>query len=66
MVNQGNETRITRRIIAEDADWTLQTVPYLRQLSLNAIVSNWDAFPYINELPSEKERTFIMNRFEIS
>ena len=31
MVNHGTSERLTRRIIAEDNEWTLQTVPYLRQ-----------------------------------
>ena len=66
MVNHGSEQRLTRRIIAEDNEWTLQTVPYLRTLSINVIVSNWSDFPYIAELPSQKERSTVMSRLDLN
>ena len=60
-LNTGNETRITRRIIAEDNDWTLQTVPYLRTMALETIIQNWEEHPHLDEL-SEKERRKVLSK----
>ena len=66
MMNHGSVERITRRIIAEDCEWTLQTVPYLRQLTLNAIVQNWQKLPYIAELTSERDKLAVLKQLGCS
>ena len=38
-----------------------ETVPYLRQLSLKTIISNWSHFPYISELPGKTQKIEILS-----
>lgn len=56
---------LTRRIIAEDDEWTLQTVPFLRQIALKTIVANWNDFPHFAELPGEKERSVLVEKLAL-
>ncbi|CBY11354.1 unnamed protein product [Oikopleura dioica] len=56
---------MTRRIIAEDDEWTLQTVPFLRQMALKTIVANWNDFPHFAELPGEKERSVLVEKLAL-
>uniref|UniRef100_A0A3Q0RZM7 T-complex-associated-testis-expressed 1 n=1 Tax=Amphilophus citrinellus TaxID=61819 RepID=A0A3Q0RZM7_AMPCI len=54
-----------RRIIAENLDWTLSTVPCLSKLCLQSIVNNFQEKPIYEELtPSEKD--FIQKRLPLS
>ena len=36
-----SETKILRRIIAEDPEWSLATVPLLKDVAINHIVKNF-------------------------
>merc|ERR1712168_1038402 len=60
-----SKTRITRRIIAEDNDWTLRTVPYLRTMALETIIQNWEEHPHLDEL-SEKERRKVLSKLSLN
>lgn len=40
--NQASDLRNMRRIIAEDPEWSLATVPLLTELCLKHIVSNFE------------------------
>ncbi|XP_030577686.1 dynein regulatory complex subunit 5 [Archocentrus centrarchus] len=54
-----------RRIIAENLDWSLSTVPCLSKLCLQSIVNNFQEKPIYEELtPSEKD--FIQKRLPLS
>ncbi|XP_028997542.1 dynein regulatory complex subunit 5 isoform X2 [Betta splendens] len=57
--------RKTRRIIAEDLDWVLATVPSLSQLCLQSIVQNFQERPVFEEL-SPIEKDFIQERLSPS
>jgi hypothetical protein len=65
MVNHGTSKALTRRIIAEDSEWTLQTVPYLRQMALKVIIKNWDKLPYLEELPTEREKVEVLKKLDL-
>ncbi|KAF3702991.1 T-complex-associated testis-expressed protein 1 [Channa argus] len=54
-----------RRIIAEDLDWSLATVPRLSHLCLQSIVDKFEENPIFEELtPSQKD--FIQKRLSLS
>lgn len=38
---ESSDTKVLRRIIAEDPDWSLATVPLLKDLVINHIVENF-------------------------
>ena len=40
-VDKSTEKKILRRIIAEDPDWSLATVPLLKDVVINHIVENF-------------------------
>ncbi|XP_072163014.1 dynein regulatory complex subunit 5-like [Diadema setosum] len=48
--NPAADNRNMRRIIAEDPDWSLATVPLLTELCVNHIVSNFAEHPKLDEL----------------
>ncbi|KAL2082731.1 hypothetical protein ACEWY4_022549 [Coilia grayii] len=53
--NPAADPRKMRRIIAEDAEWSLAVVPLLTNLCLQHIVSNFEAQPMLDDLlPSHK------------
>merc|ERR1712212_1409591 len=64
-INGGNAERVTRLIIAEDNDWTLQTVPYLRTLALDTIISNWATYPHLEAL-EESERSKVLRKLSLN
>ncbi|KAG2467276.1 dynein regulatory complex subunit 5 [Polypterus senegalus] len=45
------DKRKMRRIIAEDPDWSLAIVPYLRIICLQHIIDNFEKNPILDELP---------------
>nr|XP_039254669.1 dynein regulatory complex subunit 5-like [Styela clava] len=52
-----NDTKVLRRIIAEDPDWSLATVPLLKDLVINHIVDNFEKNPILKELhPKDKNK----------
>ena len=56
-VNPASDLRQMRRIIAEDPDWSLATVPLLTDLCLDNIITNFDEHPTLNELlPKHKTK----------
>ncbi|XP_071323838.1 dynein regulatory complex subunit 5 [Trachinotus anak] len=59
------ECRKARRIIAEDPDWSLATVPYLSNLCLQSIVKNFKEKPIFKELTAI-QRDFIQERLSPS
>ncbi|XP_078466425.1 LOW QUALITY PROTEIN: dynein regulatory complex subunit 5-like [Lampetra planeri] len=53
--------RATRRIVAEDPEWNLATVPRLAHLGLDAIVRNFEHHPVLDAL-LPKHRTAVLAR----
>ena len=51
--NNAVDERKMRRIIAEDPDWNLMTVPLLSELCNRAIVKNFQTHPRHDELPAK-------------
>ncbi|KAJ8045250.1 Dynein regulatory complex subunit 5 [Holothuria leucospilota] len=48
--NTAADNRAMRRIIAEDPEWSLATVPLLTELCVSHIVHNFAEYPKLNEL----------------
>ncbi|XP_040920495.1 dynein regulatory complex subunit 5 [Toxotes jaculatrix] len=59
------DCRKTRRIIAEDPDWSLAIVPFLSNLCLQSIVRNFEEKPIFEEL-TPNQRDFIQERLSTS
>jgi len=55
------DTKFMRRIIAEDPEWNLATVPHLIELCLTHIVSNFAANPILEELPLRHKTKVLSN-----
>ncbi|CAB3978044.1 dynein regulatory complex subunit 5-like [Paramuricea clavata] len=56
-VNPASDPRQMRRIIAEDPDWSLATVPLLTDLCIKNIITCFDENPTLNELlPKHKTK----------
>ncbi|XP_058410227.1 dynein regulatory complex subunit 5 isoform X2 [Diceros bicornis minor] len=54
--NSGASVRRMRRIIAEDAEWSLAIVPLLRELCIQHIVKNFQNNPILKQLPPEDQQ----------
>ncbi|XP_067883853.1 dynein regulatory complex subunit 5-like [Heterodontus francisci] len=54
--NPAADPRRMRRIIAEDQEWSLATVPLLSDLCINHIVQNFAEHPLLNELLEKHKR----------
>jgi len=63
--NNAVDERKMRRIIAEDPDWNLMTVPLLSELCSRVIVTNFQTFPRHDELP-QKWRKKVLNEIPIT
>lgn len=51
--NQASDGRKMRRIIAEDPEWNLMTVPLLSELCIRSIVKHFGTHPRHDELPDK-------------
>ena len=51
-LEKSKEKKILRRIIAEDPDWSLATVPLLKDVAINHIVQNFKGllFDFFNTI----------------
>ncbi|XP_045698778.1 dynein regulatory complex subunit 5 [Phyllostomus hastatus] len=54
--NSGALVRQMRRIIAEDAEWSLATVPLLTELCIQHIVKNFKNNPILKKLPPQHQQ----------
>ncbi|XP_039982013.1 dynein regulatory complex subunit 5 isoform X2 [Xiphias gladius] len=64
-LNPAEDCRRTRRIVAEDPDWSLAVVPCLSNLCLRSILRNFEENPIFEELtPTQKD--FIQERLSPS
>ncbi|KAM8777957.1 dynein regulatory complex subunit 5 [Rhynchonycteris naso] len=55
-MHSGTNVYLMRRIIAEDADWSLATVPLLTELCIQHIVKNFQNNPILKHLLPEHQR----------
>ncbi|XP_036909816.1 dynein regulatory complex subunit 5 isoform X2 [Sturnira hondurensis] len=55
-LNSGALVRQMRRIIAEDAEWSLATVPLLTELCIQHIVKNFKNNPILKKLPPQHQQ----------
>ena len=63
--NPAADERKMRRIIAEDPEWNLMTVPLLSELCTKVIVNNYHTHPRHDELPL-KHRKKVLNQIPTS
>lgn len=59
--NNANDPRQMRRIIAEDPDWNLATVPHLIEICLKYIVENFADKPILDELLPRHKKYVLEN-----
>ncbi|CAK8692429.1 dynein regulatory complex subunit 5-like [Clavelina lepadiformis] len=57
------DPKAMRRIIAEDPDWSLATVPLLKDLSTNHIVQNFENNPILKGLPP-KDKLNVLEKID--
>lgn len=57
--NPAVDNRKMRRVIAEDLEWNLMTVPALSDLCLKTIIKNFHLYPRHDELPEKVRRLLI-------
>lgn len=63
--NKPADPRQMRRIIAEDSEWNLATVPQLVEICMKYIVNNFSEKPILNELlPKHKEN--VLNNLSVN
>lgn len=56
--NNSVDPRKMRRIIAEDPEWNLMTVPLLSELCTKSIVKNFHSHPRHDELPLKYRKKY--------
>lgn len=54
--NPASDGRKMRRVIAEDPEWSLITVPLLSELCTRAIVNHFQVYPRHDELPLKYQK----------
>jgi hypothetical protein len=63
--NQSADNRKMRRVIAEDLEWNLMTIPSLTDLCTKSIIKNFASYPRHDELPS-KFKKIILQQIQVT